>query len=35
MQAFPKDAAELFEAAEEAAKWRYKSYKRLAEQKYE
>ncbi len=35
MQAFPKEAAELFEAAEEAAKWRYKSYKRLAEQKYE
>jgi pyruvate-ferredoxin/flavodoxin oxidoreductase len=27
---FPKDAAELFKAAEENAKWRYNSYKRLA-----
>ncbi|MBN2812703.1 MAG: pyruvate:ferredoxin (flavodoxin) oxidoreductase [Bacteroidales bacterium] len=29
-KAFPKDAAELFQAAEENAKWRYNSYKRLA-----
>ncbi len=35
MQSFPKNAAELFEAAEESAKWRYNSYKRLSEQKYE
>ena len=34
-QSFPEDAAELFKAAEESAKWRYNSYKRLAEQKYE
>ena len=35
MQSFPKEAAELFEAAEEAAKWRYKSYQRLADQKFD
>ncbi len=29
-KAFPKEAAELFIAAEENAKWRYNSYKRLA-----
>jgi pyruvate-ferredoxin/flavodoxin oxidoreductase len=29
-KAFPKDAAELFRAAEENAKWRYNSYKRHA-----
>jgi pyruvate-ferredoxin/flavodoxin oxidoreductase len=27
---FPADAAVLFKAAEENAKWRYKSYKRVA-----
>jgi pyruvate-ferredoxin/flavodoxin oxidoreductase len=30
-KSFPKEAAELFMAAEENAKWRYKQYKRLAE----
>ncbi len=34
MKAFPQDATELFKVAEENAKWRYNSYKRLAEQKY-
>ncbi|MBN2610957.1 MAG: pyruvate:ferredoxin (flavodoxin) oxidoreductase [Bacteroidales bacterium] len=29
-KAFPKDAVELFAAAEENAKWRFNSYKRLA-----
>jgi pyruvate-ferredoxin/flavodoxin oxidoreductase len=29
-KAFPKEAAELFIAAEENAKWRYQSYRRLA-----
>lgn len=29
-KAFPKDAVELFAAAEENAKWRYNGYKRLA-----
>ncbi|MBN1950224.1 MAG: pyruvate:ferredoxin (flavodoxin) oxidoreductase [Bacteroidales bacterium] len=29
-KAFPKEAAELFMAAEENAKWRYNSYKRMA-----
>jgi pyruvate-ferredoxin/flavodoxin oxidoreductase len=29
-KALPKDAAELFQAAEDNAKWRYNSYKRLA-----
>jgi pyruvate-ferredoxin/flavodoxin oxidoreductase len=29
-KAFPKEADELFQAAEENAKWRYNSYKRLA-----
>ena len=31
---FPAEAAELFAAAEENAKWRYNSYKRLADQKW-
>jgi len=29
-KSFPAEAAELFKAAEENAKWRYNSYKRLA-----
>jgi pyruvate-ferredoxin/flavodoxin oxidoreductase len=29
-KAFPKEATELFKAAEENALWRYNSYKRLA-----
>jgi len=29
-KAFPRDAAELFNAAEENARWRYRSYQRLA-----
>ena len=29
-KAFPKEATELFAAAEENAKWRYNGYKRLA-----
>jgi pyruvate-ferredoxin/flavodoxin oxidoreductase len=33
-KAFPKDAAELFIAAEENAKWRYNSYKRFASMDY-
>jgi pyruvate-ferredoxin/flavodoxin oxidoreductase len=28
---FPAEAAELFKAAEENAKWRWMNYKRLAE----
>jgi pyruvate-ferredoxin/flavodoxin oxidoreductase len=32
---FPEEAAELFKAAEENAKWRYDHYRRLAEMKYE
>ncbi len=34
MKAFPEVAKELFVAAEENAKWRYNSYKRLAEMEY-
>lgn len=30
-KAFPKEADALFKASEESAKWRYRSYKRLAE----
>jgi pyruvate-ferredoxin/flavodoxin oxidoreductase len=30
MKSFPEEAEELFKAAEENAKWRYKSYKRLS-----
>ena len=33
-KAFPKESAELFVAAEENAKWRYNSYKRLASMVY-
>lgn len=33
-KAFPKEADELFKAAEENAKWRYNSYKRLAAADY-
>jgi pyruvate-ferredoxin/flavodoxin oxidoreductase len=33
-KAFPKEAGELFAAAEENAKWRYNSYRRLASQDY-
>ena len=32
---FPSEAATLFKAAEENAKWRHDHYKRLAEMKYE
>ncbi len=31
---FPKEAEELFKAAEENAKWRFNSYKRLADMQY-
>ena len=34
MKAFPKEAAELFATAEENAKWRYKSYERMAKMDY-
>ncbi|MDG5799787.1 pyruvate:ferredoxin (flavodoxin) oxidoreductase [Marinilabiliaceae bacterium ANBcel2] len=34
MKAFPEEAKELFVAAEENAKWRYNSYRRLAEMDY-
>ena len=34
MQSFPKEAEILFKAAEENAKWRYKSYQRLAAMEY-
>lgn len=33
-KAFPKEADELFLAAEENAKWRYNSYRRLASMEY-
>jgi len=33
-KAFPKDADELFHAAEENAKWRYNGYRRLASMEY-
>jgi pyruvate-ferredoxin/flavodoxin oxidoreductase len=33
-KAFPKESDELFRAAEENAKWRYNSYKRLASMVY-
>ena len=35
MQSFPKEAEVLFKAAEENAKWRYKTYQRLAAANYE
>ena len=34
IKTFPEQAKELFVAAEENAKWRYQSYKRLADQKF-
>jgi pyruvate-ferredoxin/flavodoxin oxidoreductase len=34
MKSFPAEAVELFEAAEQNARWRYKTYKRLAEMDY-
>ncbi len=34
LKAFPENAHELFDAAEESAKWRYKSYERLAAMDY-
>ena len=34
MKGFPAEAAELFAAAEENAKWRFKSYKRMADQEW-
>jgi pyruvate-ferredoxin/flavodoxin oxidoreductase len=34
VKAFPEEAERLFKAAEENAKWRYKSYQRLAAQVY-
>ncbi|MEA1887975.1 MAG: pyruvate:ferredoxin (flavodoxin) oxidoreductase [Bacteroidota bacterium] len=33
-KSFPEEAKKLFKAAEENAKWRYNSYKRLAEMEY-
>ncbi|MDD3665680.1 MAG: pyruvate:ferredoxin (flavodoxin) oxidoreductase, partial [Bacteroidales bacterium] len=33
-KAFPAEAAELFKAAEENAKWRYNSYQRMAKMEY-
>ena len=33
-KSFPNEAIELFSAAEENAKWRYFSYRRLAEANY-
>ena len=35
MKAFPAEAAELFKAAQENAKWRYNSYKRMNDQSWE
>ncbi len=35
IKAFPAEAEILFKAAEENAKWRYKSYQRLAAMEYE
>ncbi len=31
MKSFPQQADELFEAAKESARWRYRSYKRMTE----
>lgn len=33
-KSFPKEADELFKAAEEAAKWRYNAYKRYSVMEY-
>lgn len=35
LKAFPAEAAELFNAAEQNAKWRYSTYKRFSELNYE
>ena len=35
MKQYPDEAGELFQAAEDNAKWRYKSYKRLLSQSFE
>ena len=35
LKSFPKEAGELFKAAEENAKWRYKSYQRMAAMNFE
>lgn len=35
MKAFPESAKQLFAAAEENAKWRYSTYRRMAEMNYE
>ena len=34
MKQYPSEAAELFKAAEDNAKWRYKNYRRLAKQQW-
>jgi pyruvate-ferredoxin/flavodoxin oxidoreductase len=34
MKSFPAEAVELFEAAQDNAKWRYNNYKRLSEMDY-
>ena len=34
-KAFPAEAKELFEAAEQNAKWRYRSYQRMAAMNFE
>jgi pyruvate-ferredoxin/flavodoxin oxidoreductase len=34
LKSFPEEAEELFAAAEEAAKWRHNSYKRMAAMEY-
>jgi pyruvate-ferredoxin/flavodoxin oxidoreductase len=34
MKSFPEEAVELFEAAQDNAKWRYNNYKRLAAMEY-
>lgn len=34
MKAYPKEAEELFKAAEDNARWRYNNYKRLAQQEW-
>ena len=34
MKMYPQEAAELFKAAEENARWRYNNYKRLSQQQW-
>ena len=34
MKQYPQEAEELFKAAEENAKWRYNSYKRLSKENW-